>query len=77
MCLPTLPQPPPHPIETTASKITTSYKQAIYACPLYLQHYSFHYHRLCWPTSIQYLPVNRATACLYDAPRTHDVGLPT
>ena len=24
--------------------------------------YSFHHHRRCWPTSIQYLPVNRAVA---------------
>ena len=35
------------------------------------------HHRRCWPTSIQYLPVNHAAACLYDVHRTHDVGLRT
>ena len=27
----------------------------------------------CWPTSIQYLPVNHVDACLYDVSRTHTV----
>ena len=31
----------------------------------------------CWPISIQYLPVNRAVAFLYDVAFTEDVGLPT
>ena len=55
--------------------------------------YSFHHHRRCWPTSNQYLPLNRRLSLslpkvlwhslisqctrLYDVPRTHDVGLPT
>ena len=39
--------------------------------------HSFHHHRRCWATFIQYLPVNRAVACLHYVPRTEDVGLPT
>ena len=39
--------------------------------------YFFHHHRWCWPTSIQYLTVDRAAAFLYNVPCTHNVGLPT
>ena len=35
------------------------------------------FYRQCWPTSIQYLLVNRAAMCHYDVPRTVYVSLPT
>ena len=44
---------------------------------IYRSGYLLHNPRQCWPTFIQNLPVNLAVTCLYDVPRTHDVGIPT